>query len=212
MASSRLVVIAAMLCSCLQGARAAAAAVDPALSEDARFAVGWVLDHADHQGQPFAIVDKKAARIHVFEGKGRLIGASAVLLGSTPGDSAAPVITQRPPSSLGDHERITPSGRFASEPGRNDRGEANVWFDYEAALAIHRLRPAPPDQRREQRLASKIAAEHRISLGCVVVPVAFYETVVAPSLGRQRGVVYVLPETRPVLDMFSSLRPGEGAP
>jgi len=34
------------------------------------------------------------------------------------------------------------------------------------------------------------------------VPVAFYDAVVGPSLGRQRGVVYVLPESRPVQAMF----------
>ena len=208
----RMLVVAAMWCGCLAAAQATTVAVDPAVSGDARYAAAWVLDHADHQGRPFAIVDKKSARIHVFDGDGRLIGASAVLLGSTPGDAAVPDIARRPPSSLGVDERTTPAGRFASEPGRNDRGEAIVWVDYDAALAIHRLRPAPPEQRREQRLASKITAEHRISLGCVVVPVAFYETVVAPSLGRRRGVVYVLPETRPVLEMFSSLRPDEGAP
>jgi len=38
----------------------------------------------------------------------------------------------------------------------------------------------------------------------VVVPVAFYDDVVSPLLGRQRGVVYVLPETRPVGEMFGS--------
>lgn len=205
-------VVAAMWCGCLSAALAASVAVDESVSDDARYAVGWVLDHADHQGRPFAIVDKKAARIHVFDAEGRPIGASAVLLGSTPGDVAVPDIAQRAPSSLGIDERTTPAGRFASEPGRNDRGEDIVWVDYDAALAIHRLRPAPPAQRRAQRLASALASEHRISLGCVVVPVAFYEDVIAPGLGRRRGVVYVLPESRPVNDMFSALRADAHAP
>jgi len=208
----RMLVVAAMWCGCLAAAQAATVAVDPAVSDDARYAAAWVLDHADHQGRPYAIVDKKAARIHVFDGEGRLIGASAVLLGSTPGDAAAPDIARRLPSSLGVDERTTPAGRFDSEPGRNDRGEAIVWVDYDAALAIHRLRPAPPAQRRAQRLTSALASEHRISLGCIVVPVAFYEEVVAPGLGRRRGVVYVLPETSPVNDMFSALRPDERTP
>ncbi len=198
-------VVAAMWCACLTAAQAAAVAVDADVSDDARYATAWVLDHADHQGRPFAIVDKKAARIHVFNGEGRRIGASSVLLGSTPGDAAVPDIAQRPPSSLGIDERTTPAGRFASEPGHNDRGEEIVWVDYDAALAIHRLRPAPPAQRRAQRLASALASEHRISLGCVVVPVAFYEEVIAPSMGRRHGVVYVLPETRAVHEMFTAL-------
>jgi len=39
-------------------------------------------------------------------------------------------------------------------------------------------------------------------IGCIVVPVDFYEQVVAPSLGSQRGVVYVLPETASLASML----------
>ena len=46
--------------------------------------------------------------------------------------------------------------------------------------------------------------DRRISLGCVVVPVAFYESVIAPTLGQSRGVVYVLPESRPAREMFDT--------
>jgi hypothetical protein len=34
--------------------------------------------------------------------------------------------------------------------------------------------------------------------------VAFYERVVAPVLGRERAVVYVLPEEQPVLGFFEA--------
>ncbi|HEX2010225.1 MAG TPA: L,D-transpeptidase, partial [Roseateles sp.] len=105
-----------------------------------------------------------------------------------------PGIGQRVLSGIAPQERITPAGRFDSEPGRNLKGEAIVWIDYEAAVAIHRLRPAPPAERRPQRLASDSAEDRRISLGCVVVSAEFYDEVVAPLLGRRRGVVYVLPE------------------
>ena len=54
----------------------------------------------------------------------------------------------------------------------------------------------------EQRLASPRLRDRRISLGCVVVPVAFYREVIAPHLGRSRSVVYVLPETRPLDTLF----------
>jgi hypothetical protein len=46
-------------------------------------------------------------------------------------------------------------------------------------------------------MASSDPAEHRISRGCVVVPVAFYESAIAPTLRTRRGVVYVLPEEAP---------------
>lgn len=173
-------------------------------SPDADTALRWVLDAEDHQGLPFAIVDKKAARIHVYAASGAPLGTAPVLLGSAPGDEglAAP-LHGRDPRSLTAAERTTPAGRFETQPGRNLQGEAIVWLDYGAALAIHRLRPAPAHERRPQRLASPRPEDHRISLGCVVVPVAFYEQVVAPSLGRQRGVVYVLPESRSVASIFA---------
>ena len=177
------------------------------VSDDARHAAGQVLDAADNQGQPFAIVDKRDARIYVFDATGRLLGASAALLGLTPGDHAVPDIAQRTPASLAPDERTTPAGRFASEPGHNDKGEAIVWVDYDASLAIHRLRPAPPRERRAERLASPAPADHRISLGCIVVPVEFYETVIGTSLGRERGVVYVLPEAGPAHAMLAAAEP-----
>jgi hypothetical protein len=160
---------------------------------------------ADHRQRPFAIVDKRDARLYVFDADGRLSGTSSVLLGLAPGDSAIADIARRRPASLPPFERSTPAGRFESQPGHNDKGEAIVWVDYAASLAIHRLRPAPAYERRPERLASPTPDDNRISLGCIVVPVAFYEAVVEPALGRQRGVVYVLPETRPVQAMFDDL-------
>jgi hypothetical protein len=199
---------AAVLSFCVTVSNAASSGADFAgerASLDARYAANWVLESGDHQGQPFAIVDKRDARIYVFEPQGRVLGVSPVLIGLAPGDWSAPDIAQRSPSSLLPTERTTPAGRFNTEPGHNDKGEDIVWVDYEASLAIHRLRPAPASERRAERLSSQDAAEHRISFGCVVVPVEFYERIVAASLGKRRGVVYVLPEARPVREMFGTL-------
>ena len=81
-----------------------------------------------------------------------------------------------------------------------------MWVDYGAAFAIHRLRPGRAQQAREQRLGTASPDDNRVSYGCVVVPVAFYERVVQPLLGTGRGVVYVLPETRPVHELFGAMR------
>jgi hypothetical protein len=184
-------VVASMACAAAPDGTAASSPV----SGEAHQAARWVVHHADHRGRPFAIVDKKDARIYVFEESGVLLGASPVLLGLASGDrDAVPRLGERSPGSLAPFERTTPAGRFDSEPGRNDKGEAIVWFDYDAALAIHRLRPGPAHERRAQRIASPDPAERRISFGCIVAPVAFYEQVIAPTLGSRRGVVYVLPE------------------
>lgn len=164
-------------------------------SSDAKQALQWVLQSADNRSLPFAVVDKKAARIFVFEADGQLRGASPALLGLTPGDGGLVSLVNRPVNSLAADERTTPAGRFNSEPGHNLNGEAIVWIDYAAKLAIHRLRPTEPQERRAERLASVSTDDNRISFGCVVVPVIFYESVIAPSLGKSHGVVYVLPET-----------------
>ena len=196
---------AAMLLSFATLCRAAPDLAGERASDDTRYAAAQAVDNGDAQGRPFAIVDKREARIYVFDAAGRLTGASAVLLGLAPGDADVADIAQRTPASLAPRERATPAGRFDSRPGHNDRGEAIVWVDYDASLAIHRLRPAPSWERRAERLASPGAGDNRISLGCIVVPEAFYDGVVGPTLGARRGVVYVLPETRPARSLFETL-------
>lgn len=154
-----------------------------------------VLTSADHGGLPFAVVDKKAAMLAVFRGDGQLVGSTPVLLGRTPGDRAAPGVGARTQNGqLQVADQVTTAGRFGSQPGRNLAGEDVVWIDYESALAIHRLRPGASQRERSLRLASTNPQARRVSAGCVVVPVAFYEAVVAPVLGRGRGVVYVMAE------------------
>ncbi len=173
-------------------------------SADTRNVAQWVVDSRDHGRLPFAIVDKKQARIYIFDAAGRLLGASAALLGQTTGDSSAPNVGQH--TQLGHvpvEERTTPSGRFESEPGLNLDGDAVVWVDYASALAIHRLRPGASRRAREARLASATPDDKRVSLGCIVVPEAFYAGVVQPLLGRHRGIVYVLPEQRSLREMFN---------
>lgn len=195
--------VAAILLSVATLSRAAPAFGAERASADVREVAQWVLDAADHRRRPFAIVDKNDARIYVFDAGGTLIGASATLLGSARGDASPRDIANRAPDSLLPSERTTPAGRFASEPGHNDKGEAIVWIDYDASLALHRLRPAPAAQRRAQRLASASPEDNRISLGCIVVPGEFYDAVIAPYLGRRRGVVYVLPESGSALALFA---------
>jgi len=164
----------------------------------------WAFAGGDAAGRPFAVVDKQQARIFVFAADGRLAGSAPALLGLARGDASAPGVGTRVLAGIPPQQRTTPAGRFESEPGHNLQGEAIVWVDYDAAVAVHRLRPAPADERRPQRLASESPDDNRISLGCIVVAEVFYDTVVAPLLGRQRGVVYVLPETRDWTEVFSA--------
>ena len=195
---------AVLACGLAWAGAAFTAPVDAA--GDADRAARWVQGSGDHSGRPFAIVDKQTAQLLVYTADGRLAGASAALTGQARGDHALPGTGSKPLSQISVEERTTPAGRFAAEPGRNLDGEDIVWLDYDAGLAIHRLRSGRAQAARARSLASTTPADNRATLGCVVVPVAFYEQVVQPLLGQQRGVVYVLPETRPLSAFLGQLQ------
>ncbi|VTU40919.1 hypothetical protein H4CHR_05652 [Variovorax sp. PBS-H4] len=164
--------------------------------------VQWVRTTGDNQGTPFAVVDKKGARVHVFDAHGKERASAPILLGLARGDDTVPGIGDRPMAQIRPEERTTPAGRFATEPGRNLQGEDIVWVDYDAAVSMHRVRATNPAERRLQRLATPSVEDNRISYGCINVPASFYDAHVKPTLGRHPGVVYVLPETRPLAAVF----------
>jgi hypothetical protein len=175
-----------------------------AASADARHVADWVVHSGDNRGLPFLIVDKTRARVFVFDPGGYLSGAAPALLGTARGDHSVPGIGERHMSRIRPHERTTPAGRFVAEPGRNLQGEDIVWVDYDSAVSLHRVRAINPRERRLERLSSPTPTDNRITYGCINVPVVFYETVVRPAFGRTRGIVYVLPEVRPVRAVFGS--------
>ena len=176
------------------------------VSPDARYVAQWVLDSQDNGGKPFVIVDKKDAKVFIFGPGGAMVGTAPALLGMAIGDHAVPGVGALAPSRIPPADRTTPAGRFETEPGINLDGEDVIWIDYDAGLAIHRVRPDAAQQARLRRLASAAPDEHRVSAGCVVLPVGFYENVLRPTLARSNGVVYVLPETRPVHELFGERR------
>ncbi|MGV8805200.1 MAG: hypothetical protein ACWA6Y_09580 [Polaromonas sp.] len=161
----------------------------------------WIRTSGDNGGKPFAIIDKKAATVHIFGAAGDWRASSPVLLGLAVGDESVPGIGERKMADIKPHERITPAGRFVSEPGVNLQGEDIVWIDYDAAVSMHRVRTSNKADRRLHRLATPSVADNRISYGCVNVPVAFYDRFVKPALGAAPAVVYVLPETHPLSDL-----------
>ena len=181
-----------------------------AASADARLVADWVARRADNQRLPFVILDKRDARVFVFDAGARLVDSSPVLLGAAAGDDSVAGIGQRPIAEVRPEERTTPAGRFVSQPGRNASGEDVVWVDYDAAVSMHRVRPIDPKERRLERLASNDPAQRRISYGCINVPVAFFDTVVKPVVGSQKAIVYVLPETRDVRSVFAGLGGASG--
>ncbi len=158
----------------------------------------WIRASGDSGGKAFAIVDKKAATVHIFSAGGEWRASSPVLLGLAVGDESVPGIGERKMADIKPHERTTPAGRFVSEPGVNLQGEDIVWIDYDAAVSMHRVRTSNLADRRLQRLATPSVADNRISYGCVNVPAVFYDRFIKPVFGAVSAVVYVLPETRPL--------------
>ncbi len=174
-------------------------------SPDALQVGNWAVRSADHHAMPFVIVDKRASRVFVFDGQGKLLGAAPALLGLAQGDDSVPGIGNRPMSSIRPQERTTPAGRFAASMERSLHGDEILWVDYDAAIALHRVIATVPKERRLQRLASQTPADRRITYGCINVPVNFFERVVIPAFKGGTGVVYVLPETRRAEEVFGSL-------
>lgn len=175
------------------------------LSAPARTLVQWVNATHDNGSAPFAVIDKRQARIWVFDDKGRLKDTAPVLLGYARGDDTVPGIGDKPLKDVKPSEKTTPAGRFVTEPGRNLNNEDIFWVDYDAAVSMHRVRATNPSERRLQRLASPTPADNRISFGCINVPAAFYDRVVNPAFSRARGIVYLLPEVKPLGVVFKPL-------
>ncbi|MEN6439235.1 MAG: hypothetical protein ABFD97_11725 [Syntrophobacter sp.] len=181
-------------------------------SENARRMADWVVDSRDNGGLPFAIVDKVDARVFVFHVDGQLRGSAPVLLGLSKGDDSIPDIGERKMSEIRPEERTTPAGRFHAVMGDNYNGKDVLWVDYENAISMHRVVTSNPKERRLERLASPKPTERRISFGCINVPADFFDKVVKPSFTGSGGMVYVLPETRSIDEIFVTYYDVEKSP
>jgi hypothetical protein len=172
---------------------------------DVRALAGWAFGSNDTADKAFAVVDKRRARLYVFAADGRLAGTSPVLVGLQPGDETEVGIGDKPIADIRPDERTTPAGRFVTIPGMNAEGKPVVWIDYDAAVSMHAVIAGTPAERRLQRLASADPAAHRISYGCINVPTAFFNNVAAPTLAQRGSTVYILPDVRPLGDVFPAL-------
>lgn len=158
----------------------------------------WIVRSKDNLGLPFAIIDKVNARVYVFEADGKLHGAAPVLLGLAKGDHSVPGVGDKPLSRIPPEERTTPAGRFVSQMGRNAKGKEILWLDYEHSLSMHAVVKGAPKDRRAERLATPTPLDNRISFGCINVPVDFFESAIQGKFTGKGGVVYILPETKPL--------------
>jgi hypothetical protein len=166
---------------------------------------GWVAASKDNMRRPYAVVDKVDARVFVFDGRGKLKGSAPVLLGLAAGDDSAPGVGDHSElSTIPGEERTTPAGRFFAWYGAPDRrGERVLWIDHKIALSMHQVIKGTPRDKRLQRLSSATPEDNRITFGCINVPGGFYRTVVRPTFAvKNGGVVYILPDTKPLKAVF----------
>jgi hypothetical protein len=168
----------------------------------ARTIADWVVTSQDNRGSSFFIIDKARARLYVFDPAGRLQGASPILLGLARGDDSVPGIGDKPLAQIHTSERTTPAGRFVAQRGRNLKGDDIVWVDYASAVSLHRVREVNAGEHRVQRLKTATVADNRISYGCINVPTGFYDHIVQGAWRSGGVVVYVLPEQRPLDEVF----------
>ena len=172
-------------------------------SDEAKRMVAWVNSRGDNQRMPFVIVDKKAAKVFVFDGSGKLLGDTPVLLGLARGDESAPGVGDKKLSDIPPEERTTPAGRFVASLGYGLGKQDILWVDYASALALHRVLPVSSRESRLQQAASGSPQDRRITFGCINVPSAFYDAVIHPVFSKSSGVVYILPEIKTIAEVFS---------
>lgn len=174
---------------------------EPAAPGTAEELARWVLASGDNQGLPFVIVDKPAAEVSLFDPDGELKAKGAALLGYARGDESTPGVGDRELSDIAPDERTTPAGRFMAGFGPAWGGETVFWVDYATAISLHPVITGTPKERRRQRLASPTPADNRITFGCINVAPAFFR-VVRETFKDTRGVVYVLPDSKPLAEVF----------
>lgn len=170
----------------------------------------WVAATNDNDDLPFMIVDKLAAKVFAFDAAGRLLGSAPVLVGLARGDDSAPGIGNLQLLAISPDERTTPAGRFVARFGPSAGHGTVFWVDYADAISMHPVITTNPREHRLRRIKSAAPEDHRISYGCINVPAKFYVDVVRKAFGGG-GVVYVLPDTKPLRDVFPGFAAVEGA-
>ena len=174
----------------------------PELPQTVARLADWVRSTGDNAEMPFIVVDKAAAVVAVYDAEGKLLGSDAALVGSAQGDDSAPGIGDRELSEIPMEDRTTPAGRFIGGFGPAAGNDRVLWIDYGTAISLHAVITSNPTEKRLDRLKSKTPDDNRITHGCINVPARFYSKVVRPTFAKGHGIFYVLPDTKPLVDVL----------
>lgn len=177
--------------------------VNARASKAARTVADWVIATGGNLELPFLIVDKINAQVFAFSADGTPRGSAAVLIGLARGDTSPAGIGDRRLAEIAPADRITPAGRFIATLG-NDLGPEDIlWVDYDTGISLHRVVRGKPTDRRLHRLTSASAGDNRITYGCINVLPQFFDGVVRPLLKGTNAMVYILPEVKPLREVFA---------
>jgi len=177
----------------------------PVFSQAAARVLDWVAASGDNGELPYIVIDKKAARLFLFDASGKSLGDAPVLLGIAEGDESSPGIGSKKLAELGPAEKTTPAGRFVAKYGWAAGREKVLWVDYATSVALHAVITGNKKERRQERLDTPTVEDNRISFGCINVPTEFYKKQIRPLFKDDGGVVYVLPEVKPLEEVFPRL-------
>lgn len=167
----------------------------------------WIAASGDNGSLPYAIIDKQAASLFLFDAKGKPLGKVPVLIGVAAGDDATPGIGSKSLAEIGPAEKTTPAGRFLAKFGLAAGRQKVLWVDYATSVALHPIpKGASAKERRRERMLSPAIDDNRITFGCINVPMTFYTRNLRPLFQKKGGYVYVLPDTKPLEMVFPRLR------
>ena len=166
----------------------------------------WIIASHDNGSLPYIIIDKRTAGLFLFDAQGKPLGEAPILIGVAIGDEATPGVGTKPLAEIGPAERTTPAGRFLARYGLAAARQRVLWVDYSTSVALHPVIKGTKLEQRRARLLSPARDDNRITFGCINVPAAFYSKNVRPLFRKKGGVVYVLPDTKLLEDVFPRLR------
>ena len=175
-------------------------------SEAAARVLAWVAAEHDNGSLPYIVIDKQAAMMFLYRANGERVGAGPVLLGIGVGDDSTPGVGAKSLAEIGPAERTTPAGRFVAKFGKAFGGTRVLWVDYANSVALHAVITTHKQEHRVARLLSPTPDDNRISFGCINVGTSFYTKQVRPLFQKKGGMVYILPDTKPLDDVFPRLR------
>jgi len=166
--------------------------------------MNWIAASGDNNGKPYIVLDKVAAELFVFDSDSKLVAASQALVGVATGDDSSPGVGDREMSDIPMDERTTPAGRFVAKFGPAAGHRTVLWVDFPTAISLHAV-VTVPNEHRAERLKSATPDDNRITHGCINVPTKFYAKVVKPLFKDTSGVVYILPETKSLAEVFPAM-------